>query len=122
MPYVYQDNHFIAFVIPDNADVHVDAALEKVRGALDAFGPQRRMGGIFSQKFQFIFKLLLLLCGQALKMLLETGRKSKFIRHYSASNLSNKASTLSKTGCSPDASFVFISLISSLSSLKYFFG
>ena len=75
MPYVHQDNHFIAFVIPDNADVHVDAALKKVRGSLDTFGAQRRVGRIFGQKFQLVFKLLLLLCGQALKMLLETGRK-----------------------------------------------
>ena len=73
MPYVHQDNHFIAFVIPDNADIHVDAALEKVRGALDAFGPQRRMGRIFSQKFQLVFKLLLLLGGQTLEMLLSGG-------------------------------------------------
>ena len=122
MPYVHQDNHFVAFVIPDNADVHVDAALKKVRGSLDALGAQRRMGRIFSQKFQLVFKLLLLLCGQTLKMLLETGRKGKLIRHHSASNLSNRASTLSKTGFSPDASFAFTSLISSLSSLKYFFG
>lgn len=77
IPYIHLDNHFITFVIPDNADVHVDAALDKIRGALDAFGAQRRMERIFSQKFQFIFKLLLPLCGQALKMLLETGRKGK---------------------------------------------
>lgn len=56
------------------------------------------------------------------KMLLETGRKGKLIRHHSASNLSNRASTLSKTGCSPDAIFAFTSPISSLSSLKYFLG
>ena len=55
MPYVYQDNHFIAFIIPDNADVHVDAALEKVRGALNPLGTQRRMGRILRQEFQFIF-------------------------------------------------------------------
>ena len=69
MPYVHHDNHFIAFVILDNADVHVDAALEKVRGALDAFGPQRRMGRIFSQKFQLVFKLLLLLGVQVFLLL-----------------------------------------------------
>lgn len=122
MPYVHQDNHFVAFVIPDNADVHVDAALKKVCGPLDAFGPQRRVGRIFGQKFQLVFKLLLLLCGQALKMLLETGRKGKLIRHYSASNLSNRASTLSKTGCSPDAIFAFTPSISSRSSFRVFFG
>ena len=77
MPYVHQDNHFVAFVIPDNADVHVDAALKKIRGSLDAFSAQRRMGRIFGQKFQLVFKLLLLLYGQTLKMLLETGRKGK---------------------------------------------
>ena len=44
-----------AFVIPDNADVHVDAALKKVCGALDALGAQRRVGRIFSQKFQLVF-------------------------------------------------------------------
>ena len=122
MPYIHQDNHFVTFVIPDNADVHVDAALKKVCGSLDAFGAQRRVGRIFGQKFQLVFKLLLLLCGQALKMLLETGRKGKLIRHHSASNLSNRASTLSKTGCSPDAIFAFTSPISSLSSLRYLLG
>ena len=87
MPYVHQDNHFVAFVIPDNADVHVDAALEKIHGALDAFGPQRRMGRIFSQKFQLVFKLLLLLGGQTLEMLLETGRMSLPLRPVSKSIL-----------------------------------
>ena len=56
------------------------------------------------------------------EVLLETGRKGKLIRHHSASNLSNRAFTLSKTGCSPDAIFAFTSPISSLSSLKYFLG
>ena len=55
MPYVHHDNHFIAFVILDNADVHVDAALEKVRGALDPFGAQRRLGGVLRQEFQSVF-------------------------------------------------------------------
>ena len=39
---------------------------------------------------------------------METGRKGKLIRHHSASNLSNRASTLSKPNCSPDAIFAFI--------------
>ena len=72
-------------------------------------------------------KSILISCGARLapfdiKMLLETGRKGKLIRHHSVSNLSNRASTLSKTGCSPDAIFAFTSPISSLSSLKYFLG
>ena len=72
MPYVHQDNHFIDFVIPDNADVHVYAALKKIRGSLDAFGAQRRMGRILGQKLQFVLKLLLLLYSQTFKMILET--------------------------------------------------
>ena len=46
---------------------------KKVCGSLDAFGAQRRVGRIFGRKFQLVFKLLLLLCGQALKMLFENG-------------------------------------------------
>lgn len=80
------------------------------------------MRRIFSQEFQLVFKLFLLLGSQIFKMLLETGRKGKRIRHYSASNFSNRASTLSKTGCSPDAIFTFTSAISSRSSFRYFFG
>ena len=45
-----------------------------------------------------------------------------FICHQSASNLSNRASTLSKTGCSPEASFTFTLLNSSFSSFRYFLG
>ena len=55
MAHIYQDNHFVAFIIPDNADVHVDAALEQVCGALNPLGTQRRMGRILRQEFQFIF-------------------------------------------------------------------
>lgn len=55
MPYVYQDNHFIAFIIPDNADDHVDAALEQVCGALNPLGAERLVGRILRQEFQFIF-------------------------------------------------------------------
>lgn len=122
MPYIHQNNHFTAFVIPNDADVHVDAALKKILGSLNAFGAQRGMGRIFSQEFQLGFKLIFFLCGQAFKMLLKTGGKGKLICHQSASNLSNKASTLSKTGCFPDAIFSFISLISSRSSCRYFLG
>ena len=75
MPYVHQNNHFVAFVIPDNADVHVDAALKKVRGSLDAFGAQRRMGRIFSQKDQLLFQLFLFLFGQLFEIFLETCSK-----------------------------------------------
>lgn len=55
MAHVHQDNHFVALIVPDNADVHVDAALEKVRGALDPFGAQRRLGGVLRQEFQSVF-------------------------------------------------------------------
>jgi hypothetical protein len=55
MAHIYQDNHFVTFIIPDNADVHVDAALEQVCGALDPLGAQRRVGRILRQEFQLIF-------------------------------------------------------------------
>ena len=45
----------LRFIIPDNADVHVDAALEQVCGALNPLGAQRRVGRILRQEFQFIF-------------------------------------------------------------------
>lgn len=47
-----------------------------------------------------------------------TSSKSKSICHQSASDLSNRASTLSKIGCSPEARFAFTPLIASLNS-KY---
>ena len=50
MPHINEDNQFVAFIVPDNADVHVDAALKKVFGSLDAFGPQRRVHGVFGKK------------------------------------------------------------------------
>lgn len=55
MAHIYQNNHFVALIVPDNADVHVDAALEQVCGALNPLGTQRRMGRILRQEFQFIF-------------------------------------------------------------------
>ncbi|MEZ3504468.1 MAG: hypothetical protein K1W25_13615 [Lachnospiraceae bacterium] len=51
MPHIYQDNHFVSFVIPDDTDVHVDAALKKVRGTFDAFGEQQRVERIFGQEY-----------------------------------------------------------------------
>ena len=33
-----EDNHFVAFIVPDNADVHVDAAFKQIPGTLDALG------------------------------------------------------------------------------------
>lgn len=36
--HIDEDNHFVSFIIPDNADVHVDAALKQIPGALDALG------------------------------------------------------------------------------------
>ena len=49
MPYIYQNNHFITFVIPDNADIHIDAALKKIGSPLDMFCSQGWVERIFSQ-------------------------------------------------------------------------
>lgn len=38
VPHIDEDNHFVALVVPDNADVHVDAALKQIPGILDALG------------------------------------------------------------------------------------
>lgn len=35
---VNQDNHSVTFIVPDNTDVHVDAALKQISRSLDAFG------------------------------------------------------------------------------------
>ena len=45
----------VALIVPDNADVHVDAALEKICGALNPLGAKRRVEGVLRQKFQFVF-------------------------------------------------------------------
>ena len=37
MPDIHQNNHFITFIKPYNADIHVDAAFKEVRGSLNAF-------------------------------------------------------------------------------------
>lgn len=50
MSYIYQNHHFVTFVIPDNADIHIDAALKKIGSPLDAFGSQGWEGRIFSQE------------------------------------------------------------------------
>ena len=38
VPHIDEDNHFVALIVPDNADVHIDAALKQILGALDALG------------------------------------------------------------------------------------
>ena len=44
--YIQKDDHFVAFVEPYDADIHVDTALKQVAGSLDALGTQRRVGWI----------------------------------------------------------------------------
>ncbi len=68
MPHVNEDNQFVAFIVPDNADVHVDTAFKQIFGSLDAFGAQRRMNGVFSKKPQFVLELFFLLPIQVLKV------------------------------------------------------
>lgn len=53
MPYIYQNNHFVTFVIPDNTDIHVDAALKKICSPLDTFCSQG-WGEEFSTKINYI--------------------------------------------------------------------
>ena len=47
MTYIHQNDHSIAFIKPDNADVHVDAALKEIRGSLNAFCAEGRVRRIF---------------------------------------------------------------------------
>lgn len=53
--YVQQKDEDVAFQPPDDADIHVDAALKQVIGSLNALGAQRRMGWILCQKNQLFF-------------------------------------------------------------------
>ncbi len=48
MPDIYQNDHFVTFIISDYADVHIDAALKEISGSLNAFCVERRMRRIFS--------------------------------------------------------------------------
>ena len=58
MPHIDQDNQRVPFIVPDDANVHIDAALEQILCALDAFGAERRMHGIFGKETEFALKLL----------------------------------------------------------------
>lgn len=57
MTYIRQDIHFIAFIVPNNSNIHVDTAFKKISCTLNSFGAQRRMEWIFGQEFQLAFKL-----------------------------------------------------------------
>ena len=50
VPDVNMNNDLITLIIPDNEDVHVDAALKQIPGSLDALGAEGWVHGIFSQK------------------------------------------------------------------------
>jgi len=50
MPHIKKNYQLVAFIVPDNADIHVDTALIQVFGSLDALGTQRRMQGVLSEK------------------------------------------------------------------------
>lgn len=69
---IQKDDHFVSFVEPYDADIHVDTALKQVAGSLDALGTQRRVGWILRQKKQLLFQLFFLLVGQFFKTFLET--------------------------------------------------
>ena len=61
MPDIHDDDHFVTLIIPDDADIHVDTALKQTRNALDAFGTQGGVQGVFCQQLQFAFQLFFLL-------------------------------------------------------------
>lgn len=75
MPYIYQNNHFITFVVPDNADIYINATFKKICSPLDTFSSQGWVGRIFSQELQFVFKLFLFLDVQILKCFWKRGVK-----------------------------------------------
>lgn len=75
MTYIYQNNYFVAFVIPDNADIHIDVTLKKICSPLDTLCSKGWVGRVFSQKLQLVFKLFLFLDSQILKVLLKRGVK-----------------------------------------------
>lgn len=71
--YVQQKGEDVAFQPPDDADIHVDAALEKPCTALDAFDAQGWMKRVFGQQAELVLHLLFLLRGQGLEVLFKAG-------------------------------------------------
>ena len=71
MSHIDPNNHFVAFVIPDNADIHIDAAFKKIFSSLDAFGPQGRVKRVFGRELQLVFKLFLFPDSQILTVMQE---------------------------------------------------
>lgn len=78
---IYKDNHFITLIVPYNANVHVDAALEQIHGSFDTFSAEGWMHGILFQQLQFIPELLFLLFGQIFEMFLKPFSKCKMAGH-----------------------------------------
>jgi hypothetical protein len=69
---VQKEDQLVAFIVPDDADIHVDAALKQVLGPLDALGAQGWVHGIFGEQLQFGPKLLFFLGVQTLKSVFQT--------------------------------------------------